>query len=295
MKTLTPLFTLCLGVLLLAGATSCKETPKQTREFAYTIPDGCVNLMSFNIRQSGVAEKDGPDRWENRREAVLNMIDIESPSVIGIQEGRIDQVRFIEQGCPMLERIGVGRDDGAEGGEMMAIFYRADRFEALDSGTFWLSETPNEVSRGWDGACNRTLTWVLLREKATGKSFYFLNTHLDHKGKVAREQSVIQIADYVERNIPLDATVIVGGDLNASIEDPIFAPLKAILDVARDTADPTDTDGTFNGFGSAPSNIVLDHIFCRNTQEGALQTLRGDYGAPFISDHYPVAYLFRLP
>ena len=81
--------------------------------------------------------------------------------------------------------MGVGRDDGAEKGEFMAVYYLRDRFELLDSGTFWLSETPDKVSRGWDGACNRTVTWVELKDRKSGKEFFYFNTHLDHKGKGA--------------------------------------------------------------------------------------------------------------
>lgn len=281
-----------LAAALLLTLAACTPQPRQ---IAYDRPDGEVCLISFNIRQSGLSEKDGPDRWEKRREATLNLFERESPSVVGIQEGLIDQVRYIEAGCPQYTRLGVGRDDGREGGEIMAIFYRNDRFEAVEWGTFWLSDTPGEVSRGWDAACNRTVTWARLREKATGGEFYYLNTHFDHQGEEARRRSARLIADYVRDSIPAGATVIVGGDLNSSIDDPIFDPLKEVLAVGRDVADPTDRSGTFNAFGAAPGTIVLDHIFCRGVVSPYLRTLHGDYGAPFISDHYPVAFTFRLP
>lgn len=281
-----------LTACLLLGLTACSVQP---RDIPYDLPDGEVKLISFNIRQSGMADKDGPDRWEKRREATLNLFERETPSVVGIQEGLIDQIRYIEQGCPQYARIGVGRDDGVEGGEMMAIFYRSDRFEAVKWGTFWLSETPGAVSRGWDAACNRTVTWARLREQATGAEFYFLNTHFDHMGEEARRRSALLTADFVRDSIPAGMTVIVGGDLNSNIDDPIFDPLRELLEVGRDIAAPTDRSGTFNAFGSAPGTIVIDHIFCRNVCAPSLETLRGDYGAPYISDHYPVAFTFRLP
>lgn len=281
---------LLLGGIALSGA--CAPRP---RTIAYTRPAGEIELISFNIRQGSAAEKDGPYRWTKRREAVLDMIEQRSPSVIGIQEGEIDQVRYLERHCPQFARIGVGRDDGAEGGEIMAIFYRSDRFDVPASGTFWLSETPGQVSRGWDAACNRTVTWAQLREKATGKEFYYLNTHFDHMGETARRESARMVADFVRERIPDGATVIVGGDLNTDISHPGLAPLKEALQTARDIADPTDRGGTFNGFGSAPGNIVIDHIFCRNVSDPALETLRDGYGAGYLSDHYPVVFTFRLP
>ncbi len=278
-------------VVLLAGMLSCAQQP---RDIAYTMPDGEVKTIFFNLRLSSAALKDGPDRWSNRREAVLNMIERESPSVLGVQEGLIDQVDFIAENCPQFKWVGAGRDDGKHGGEIMAVFYRADYFEALDSGTFWLSETPAEVSKGWDAACRRTVTWAHLREKSTGKSFYFLNTHFDHMGEIARRQSALMLADYIS-SLPVDATVVAGGDLNSDISDAIFDPLKSVSAIAREISTPTDHAGTFNGFGSAPGNIVIDHIFCRNVIAPGLRVLRGDYGAPYISDHYPLSFTFALP
>nr|WP_302603702.1 endonuclease/exonuclease/phosphatase family protein [uncultured Alistipes sp.] len=139
------------------------------------------------------------------------------------------------------------------------------------------------------------MTWAQLREKATGKEFYYLNTHFDHMGETARRESARMVADFVRERIPDDATVIVGGDLNTDAAHPDLAPLKEQLRIARDIADPTDRRGTFNGFGSTPGNIVIDHIFCRNVSGPALETLRDGYGAAYLSDHYPVVFTFRLP
>ena len=138
-----------------------------------------IKLISYNLRNSGA--RDGDNAWMKRRHATPQMIRQEAPDVFGVQEGLIDQLQYIDTECPQYARVGVGRDDGAEGGEIMAIYYLRDRFELVDSGTLWLSETPAEVSRGWDGACNRTMTWVELRDKNSGKEFFYFNTHLDHR------------------------------------------------------------------------------------------------------------------
>ena len=147
-----------------------------------------VKLISYNLRNSH--GKDGDNAWMKRRHATPEMIRREAPDVFGVQEGLIDQLQYIDAECPQYARVGVGRDDGAEKGEFMAVYYLRDRFELLDSGTFWLSETPDKVSRGWDGACNRTVTWVELKDRKSGKEFFYFNTHLDHKGKAAREEGV---------------------------------------------------------------------------------------------------------
>ena len=186
------------------------------------------------------------------------------------------------------------KDPIKEGGEIMAVFYLRDRYDLLDHGDLWLSETPDRVSRGWDGACNRTMTWVHLREKATGKEFYYFNTHLDHKGVVARREGVKLVVREVQQIAGRKAAVVVGGDLNSTIDDRIFDPLKKFMTPAREKAPVTDRKGTYNGWGQAPNSMVIDHLFVRNMKCLSYRTLDGDYGVPYISDHYPIEIVVRL-
>ena len=167
-----------------------------------------IKLISYNLRTSH--GKDGDNVWMKRRHATPEMIRREAPDVFGVQEGLIDQLHYIDTECPQYARVGVGRDDGAEKGEFMAVYYLRDRFELLDSGTFWLSETPDKVSRGWDGACNRTVTWVELRDKTSGKSFFYFNTHLDHQGRQAREEGIKLLVEIVGK-VAGKAPAILGG------------------------------------------------------------------------------------
>ena len=252
-----------------------------------------IKLISYNLRNS--AAGDGGNSWTQRRHATAQMIRQEAPDVFGVQEGLIDQLRYIDAECPQYARVGVGRDDGAEGGETMAVYYLRERFELLGSGTLWLSETPGEVSRGWDGACNRTMTWAELRDKTTGKEFFYFNTHLDHRGRVAREESIKLIVAEIERIAGRKAPAILGGDFNTPVDSPIFKPLTKFMTSARAKSPETDHKGTFNGFGSAPDTIVIDHLYYRGKLRClTFATLDGDYGAPYISDHYPIALTFTL-
>lgn len=130
-------------VILSLVAMMCSIDICTARRFRYTTPEGQINLISYNVRQSGA--NDGDNSWEFRRHATIEMMRREAPSVIGLQEAKIDQVQYIERNMPQYVRIGVGRDDGKDAGEMTAIFYLKSRFELLDSGTFWLSETPDRV------------------------------------------------------------------------------------------------------------------------------------------------------
>jgi len=241
------------------------------------VADGAepIKLISYNLRTSH--GKDGDNVWMKRRHATPEMIRREAPDVFGVQEGLIDQLHYIDTECPQYARVGVGRDDGAEKGEFMAVYYLRDRFELLDSGTFWLSETPDKVSRGWDGACNRTVTWVEL------------------KGKAAREEGVKLLIEKIHEIAGKKAPAIVGGDFNTPVDSPIFKPLTKYMVSARAKAATTDHKGTFNGFGSAPDTIVIDHLYYRGKLKCQLfATLDGNYGAPYISDHYPIAMVFTL-
>jgi len=253
-----------------------------------------IKLISYNIRQSGLADKDGEYQWENRKQATIKMIEQEKPSIFGLQEALLEQVEYVATNLPHYSKIGVGRDDGENGGEFMTIFYLSDKFNLLQSGNFWLSETPNIVSKGWDAECYRIVTWVQLQDKESKAEFYFFNSHFDHKGIVARENSAKLVADKIKEITGKKANIVFGGDLNSDISDPIFNPLKKFMKVARECSPITDNRGTMNGFGATPNNIVLDHIFCKNVKCKEFRTLDGDYGVPYISDHYPIEFVFEI-
>lgn len=261
--------------------------------YACTAPHpATLKAISYNIRL-GTAD-DGPHSWPHRQAATLRMIEQEQPDLLGIQEGLIDQVRYIERNCPAYARLGVGRDDGQERGEIMALFYRRDRFELLGHGDFWLSETPDTVSRGWDAACNRTVTWGCFRDRCTERTVCYFNTHLDHLGPTAREQSIRLIAARIGERAPQGAAVILGGDFNSPTDAPIFRPLDSLLRSARDTSPRTDRKPTFTDYGRATRPQLLDHLYFANATPLSFRTLDGDYGAPYISDHYPVEAVLQL-
>lgn len=252
-------------------------------------------VISYNIRNSSAAGEDGDNCWENRKPATLKLFRTEKPDMIGMQEVLPDQLAYMTRHMHSrgYRMIGVGRDDGAGKGENMCIYYNSRRFRLLDSNTHWLSSTPDEVSLGWDGACRRTVTYVLLQEKKTGKKIAYFNTHLDHVGSVARRESVLLLCRLIGQLAPAGVPVILGGDMNSTITDSIFRPLDDCgMLVARDIAPQTDNRGTYNGWGKA--NEVIDHFFVRGVKPLEFHCLDGDYGVPFISDHYPISFQFRL-
>ena len=249
-----------------------------------------IKVMSYNIRlSSGTMAADSIYHWEHRKQASLNLMHEEKPTVFGLQEACPDQMDYMTKNLPEYGHIGVGRDDGKRKGEFMSIFYLKDEVELIDGGTFWLSETPDQVSKGWDAACFRTCTWTKLKVKATGKKFVYLNTHLDHKGKVAREESIKLIVKRAEELAGESLPVFITADFNSRTSEPIFKPMQEAMLDARIEAPVTDERGTLNCWGTTPPGVVIDHIFFRGAEAQKFEVLRDkDYGAPYVSDHYHV-------
>ena len=252
-----------------------------------------LKVISFNIRYNGWGDIDGDNRWANRRDAVVRMIEEEQPAALGLQEALIDQLLYLDSCLPQYRRVGVGRDDGKEAGEFMAIYYDTARLELTGSDTWWLSDSAEVPSYGWDAACRRTVTKAAFRDRRSGRCFDYFNTHLDHVGQTARAESARMVAALVDGHC-FDKPAIVGGDMNTTIDDTIFHSLYAVgLQDARSLPDSTSHATTYNAFGKEEGKTI-DHFFVRDIEVLRFRTLDGDYGVPYISDHYPIAIVVRL-
>lgn len=275
-KHLTPI----LFALLLLG--SCGQ------------PADDLKVISFNIRYNSWYDRESPNRWELRRDAVVRMVREEQPAALGLQEALIDQLQYLDSCLPQYRRIGVGRDDGKEAGEFMAIYYDTAQLELTGSDTWWLSDSAEVPSYGWDAACRRTVTKAAFRDRRSGRCFDYFNTHLDHVGQTARAESARMVAALVDGHC-FDKPAIVGGDMNTTIDDTIFHSLYAAgLQDARTLTDSTSHAITYNAFGQN-EGAVIDHFLVRDVKVLRFRTLNGDFGVPYISDHYPIEILFRLP
>ena len=258
-----------------------------------------ISVISFNIRVDNAA--DGTNVWRNRRDAVVTMIERERPMLLGLQEAQPHQITYLSEHCPDYAWYGLGRDTGkvppatdsyaAE--ETMASFWRTAELELLDKGTFWLSETPDQVSKGWDASYRRTCTWAGFRHKKSGQTCYFFNTHLDNDGKVAREESIKLLVSRMKTINSKRRVSFLTADFNSNVTDACFAPLHVYMRDARANAAVSDDYPSWNGYGASTGR--LDHVFFSgdNCTAREFRTLRGDYGVPYISDHYPVAAWFR--
>lgn len=262
-------------------------------------PAARLKLMSYNIRYIDAPGDEGDFAWEARRESSLRMIRSERPDVIGLQEPKRAQVDYLAGHLPEYGHIEMGRDHGIkpDGGEHLMVMWLRDKYELVDRGWYWLSETPDEVSRGWDAMCRRVTVWVRLRDKYTGHEFYYFNTHLDHKGERARLEGAALNVRMMKRIAGRKLPVFISGDMNAEFGTPTaayLAPFTRWMKSARDRAPRNDDRATFNGFGKTAPHW-LDHIFYRNARPLEYATLDGaDYGVRYISDHYPIICIFAF-
>lgn len=247
-----------------------------------------INVISYNIRVGKA--NDGTNSWQYRYPASAMMIMDQKPDIFGLQEALDFQFKYLEEYCPGYKGIGVGREDGRKEGEIMAIFYNKKTIKLIKWGTFWLSETPEKPSKGWDAACFRSATWALMKDKASGRKFYYVNTHLDHVGWEARKNGLKLIVDRIAEINPENYPMILTGDFNMRIERPEFDDLKKVMRNAREVAFKTDHHGTFNDWGKAADDEIIDYIWFKGFSSCTeYETITKPYmNRAYVSDHYPI-------
>ncbi|HOY21317.1 MAG TPA: endonuclease/exonuclease/phosphatase family protein [Haliscomenobacter sp.] len=255
-----------------------------------------LNVMTFNIRYN--TTQDGENQWQKRKENLASMLPFYGVDICGMQEALVGQIKDVVSAQPQYAYLGVGRDDGLEKGEFSPILYHKDKFEVLSSATFWLSETPNVPSKGWDANLNRIVTWAKFKDKKSKKVFYFFNTHYDHIGKVARRESSRLLLQKV-KEIAGTTPAIITGDFNAVPSDE---PITVLVE-ANNPDKLIDTEGlslsphfgpysTFNGFTVMElEGRHIDYIFVKNPGKWKVlkhATLTNTWAGRFASDHHAV-------
>lgn len=252
-------------------------------------------VLTYNIRLDTTA--DGVNQWGKRKEKVAQLIRHQAPAVFGVQEALHNQMLDLQALMPDYAWYGTGRDDGKAKGEFSAIFYQKKYLMAQDSGTFWLSETPDVPgSKSWDAAITRVCSWVKLGLKdVQGKSFYVFNTHFDHVGERARLESMKLIAQNVKK-IAGDAPYVLMGDFNC---EPSSAPyaiaqdksLWSLTDAwAADGANAEAKPCTFTGFKMEGAECRrIDYVFLSPmVKVKNCRIISDNDGTNYPSDHLPV-------
>ncbi len=279
------------------GETNTPDTPGSGNTTTTVVRGNTdVKVMSFNMRYDNSG--DGDNQWQYRRDRVANVILFQGADVVGAQEVLENQLKDLKQRLPNYELIGKGRDDGNTDGEYNPLIVNKDRFNITNSGQFWLSATPDKVSKGWDGACNRIAVWAILHDKYTNKQLFVLNTHLDHVGVEARKQGVKLVLDRA-KSLAGSLPVIITGDFNAwSNDQPIVdmkaAGMKDSREMSPVVYGPSWTWHDWKGYNYSGRGII-DYVFSNGklpikTYGILAETQDGKY----LSDHCPVLVNFEL-
>jgi endonuclease/exonuclease/phosphatase family metal-dependent hydrolase len=253
-----------------------------------------LSVMSFNIRLP--AESDGVDYWETRKPLAVRMLREQQPDVIGLQELMKAQADYLARELPQYAWFGRGREaDG--GGEHMGVFYRKDRLKVIESGDFWLSDTPDVAgSITWGHPHPRMVTWALFEQRSDGRRFYLFNTHLPYRDEdeAARLKGAQAIARHLA-TLPDDVPVVLTGDFNTTPDSDAHAVLAGILQDAWTTAPRVEgIDATFHGF-TGKADRRIDWIFVRGTQLESITSVTTRWNNRYPSDHFPLVATLRLP
>ena len=249
-----------------------------------------LSVMTYNIKLD--YPKEGENSWANRKPFLINQIKFYEPDVLGVQEAMPNQMKEMDNLLEDYSYVGVGRDDGKDSGEYSAIFYKKDNLKVLESSTFWLSETPQKVSMGWDAVCNRVCTYALFKNKRTKQKFWVFNTHFDHVGEIARKASAILLIQKIKELNTKNLPVILMGDFNL---EPESENIKYITTHLKDSKEvslskPFGPSGTFNGFNfHEPVTRRIDYIFVSSKiKVNTHAVLSDNWDCKYPSDHLPV-------
>lgn len=260
-----------------------------------TVSEQALSVMTYNIRLD--VASDGENAWPNRADFLTSQVQFQSPDIMGVQEARPNQMVDLKNGLSNYKTIGRGRD-GVDKGEYSAIFYNADKLTAEEENTFWLSDTPEQLSKGWDAAYPRICTYGLFTLKKSKKQFWVFNTHLDHIGNQAQLQGIQlilkRISEVNNQNLP----VVLMGDFNVEPESVLIQNLTAQMDDAKQIARLTfGSDGTFNGFNTEiPATRRIDYVMVSKStikvdRYGVLSSMLDQR---YPSDHFPVMVYLNL-
>jgi len=292
------------------GLCSCNNSEEAS--FKKAKDDGLeLQVMSFNILYGTADNED--NRWQKRRQLVFDVLRKHQPDLVGLQEALNFQLEEICQAIPDYGHLGVGRDDGKTKGEYCAILYRRNRFNVGESGTFWLSDTPEVPgSITWGNACTRICTWARFIEKNPGKACYLFNVHLDHVSQPSREKSAVLLTQRIYSRTHPDAFVVTG-DFNSGEENPVILYLKGkvklgaekkgefenpvpMVDTFRVLHSDAVEVGTFNGFEGNCKGEKIDYVFAQPGMKALeAQIVYDNDNGRYPSDHFPVTARIILP
>lgn len=269
----------------------------QVKDRNAELPPLKVQIYTHNIRKENNNMMKGEEPWSKRKVGVIGLIDKHSqsiPTLVGLQEVKQNQLNDILQGLGKpWAFFGVGRDDGKSKGEFAPILYKTDEWDLVSGKTYWLGENPNQPTKGWDAAFPRIVTVVVMKHKKSGKVVNYLNTHYDHKGKKARENSSLQIIDLMSKT---EGTSLLSGDFNSQEHEEAYQTLsKSLLDTSCNCHERCGFKDTCTGFEKGGSESSIDFIW---TTKGVPivkhEIIDHECNGSYCSDHRPVTAIFEV-
>jgi len=275
---------LVIAIGVTTGVLLYKDWPDIIQDFEVKSNQDALRIMSFNIRCTNV----GRDSWEDRIGIVTETMKKSEADSIGVQEATPEWMETLDRELENYDYVGVGRDDGVNAGEFSAIFYLKDKYNLLDSGTFWLSETPEKPSLGWDAACNRICTWAVLENKETSEKYVHVNSHFDHVGIKAREESVKMILNHIDQY--KDLPVVFTADMNVVEGSENYVAFTKELKDTKYLANDTMDYLTYHD--TKPSKYegeVIDYVMVNDNFDAlSYKVVTAGIDERYVSDHFPV-------
>lgn len=275
---------LVIAIGVSAGVLLYKDWPDIIQDFEVKSNKDALRIMSFNIRCTNV----GRDSWEDRIGIVTATMEKSEADSIGVQEATPEWMETLDRELENYDYVGVGRDDGVNAGEFSAIFYLKDKYNLLDSGTFWLSETPEQPSLGWDAGCKRVCTWAILENKETNEKYVHVNSHFDHVGIKAREESVKMILNHIDQY--KDLPVVFTADMNVVEGSENYVAFTEELNDTKYLADDTMDFLTYHD--TKPSKYegeVIDYVMVNDNFDAlSYKVVTAGIDERYVSDHFPV-------
>lgn len=255
-----------------------------------------ISIATINVRVTSA--RDGLNHWDNRKQQLLDFIALNSLDIVCMQEPTSYQLRFLLKTLTNYGCAGCSTKNVA-GEEYVPIFYNKRDFECLNSGTFWLSESPDSAyTKGWDGNNIRRATWAIIKNKRNGNTFCVINTHLDHKGEEARIQGMRLIKKRFKQ-IANDMPILISGDMNCSaISQPYYIALNdsfLMYDAYHVANNRKGVTYSYHGFGkkSVSKREMCDFIFVtKDIKVAEINIVKEqEINGIYMTDHCPIVVL----
>ncbi len=246
-----------------------------------------LNVMSCNLRYINI-EDAGKKSWFYRADLIIKAIEKEQPGIIGFQEATKWQYQYLCDTMVGYDSIITYRDKMITS-EGCPVFFRTDMYSLIDKGSFWLSETPDTMSKDWDSACYRICSYAILKDKSTEKEFVVFNTHLDHVSDTARINGIGVILDKIKEFG--DKPAILMGDFNAEEDTETYKNAMSYFFDTKYQTENTMKSCTYQDFGKELESDCIDYIMISKTgfKVNYYKVITEKYDGAYISDHYPLS------